>query len=118
MFCWEDETDRSENFADAEIQTDIPLEFIKQFVLENRSTVISWLEPLPEMRVCLFGNDQEKEENQLCKAPNWLTEPLPPPASWNTQHHRFSAGDVIERSTEMVYHPLPSSRSLKFHPYS
>lgn len=53
--------------------------------------------------------------------PEWLTDPLPPPSCWSYQHHRFSAGDVTERSAQPIYqniNPVPSSRSLKFHPYS
>ncbi|KAG8298896.1 Potassium voltage-gated channel sub H member 4 [Homalodisca vitripennis] len=120
MFCWEDEGDAGadRSVTDAHTQTDLPLEYFRQFVIDNRRTVLQWLESTAETEtsVCVF-RERETRDNRHSKPPDWLTEPLPPPASWNTHHHRFSAGDVIERSSH-VYQPLPSSRSLKFHPYS
>ncbi|XP_039292753.1 potassium voltage-gated channel subfamily H member 8 isoform X2 [Nilaparvata lugens] len=62
--------------------------------------------------------------------PDWLTKPLTPPSSYNSRRHRFSTGD-IERtlsssrnsggsstSSSQRGSPLPSSKSLKFHPNS
>ncbi|RZF48288.1 hypothetical protein LSTR_LSTR014494 [Laodelphax striatellus] len=57
--------------------------------------------------------------------PDWLTKPLTPPAHYNSRRHRFSTGD-IERtlpsrnstSSSQRASPLPSSKSLKFHPNS
>lgn len=108
MFCWEDDTER-ERLVSMETQTDAPLEYIQQFVLENRQLVLSWL----DSKVCVFRESEQKK-----KPPDWLMEPLPPPTLWNTQHHRFSAGDVTERTSQIFYQHLPSSKSLKFHPYS
>lgn len=108
MFCWEDNAER-ERLVSAETQTDIPLDYIQQFVLENRQLVLSWL----DAKVCVFRETEQKN-----KSTDWLMDPLPPPTLWNTQHHRFSAGDVTERTSQILYQHLPSSKSLKFHPYS
>lgn len=108
MFCWEDNAER-ERLVSAETQTDIPLDYIQQFVLENRQLVLSWL----DAKVCVFRETEQKN-----KSADWLMDPLPPPTLWNTQHHRFSAGDVTERTSQILYQHLPSSKSLKFHPYS
>lgn len=108
MFCWEDNAER-ERLVSAETQTDVPLDYIQQFVLENRQLVLSWL----DAKVCVFRETEQKN-----KSADWLMDPLPPPTLWNTQHHRFSAGDVTERTSQILYQHLPSSKSLKFHPYS
>lgn len=108
MFCWEDNAER-ERLVSAETQTDVPLDYIRQFVLENRQLVLSWL----DAKVCVFRETEQKN-----KSADWLMDPLPPPTLWNTQHHRFSAGDVTERTSQILYQHLPSSKSLKFHPYS
>lgn len=108
MFCWEDDTDRG-RLVSAETQTDVPMDYIQQFVLENRQLVLSWM----DAKVCVFRETEQKK-----KSADWLMDPLPPPTLWNTQHHRFSAGDVTERTSQILYQHLPSSKSLKFHPYS
>lgn len=108
MFCWEDNAER-ERLVSAETQTDVQLDYIQQFVLENRQLVLSWL----DAKVCVFRETEQKN-----KSADWLMDPLPPPTLWNTQHHRFSAGDVTERTSQILYQHLPSSKSLKFHPYS
>lgn len=117
MFCWESETESAVKrcSSNAETQTDIPLEYFRQFVLENRRTVMSWLDCNSDLEVCI---SESKHNSQFTKPPDWLTKPLPPPALWSSHHHRFSAGDVTDRSSQILYQPLPSSRSLKFHPYS
>lgn len=68
-----------------------------------------------------FSRSNSTSAIKTSQPPEWLTNPLPPPSCWSYQHHRFSAGDVVERSTQPIYqniNPIPSSKSLKFHPYS
>lgn len=140
MFCWETEGE-PEKLIDSQTQTDFPIDFIRDFVIENNQTVYEWLglnpsNIVPEQHnvyhehVSSCSNLTYKDDNRKCvsnhsisgnKPPDWLTMPLPPPSYWSSQHHRFSAGDVVERSSDTPYqtlNPLPSSRSLKFHPYS
>lgn len=110
MFCWEDDDTPEKKSTEAETQTEIPLEYFRQFVLDNQQMVLEWLNRQTSVTsVC---------ETEQTKPPDWLTNPLPPPAYWNTQHHRFSAGDAVERTSRQTSQTLTSSRSLKFHPYS
>uniref|UniRef100_A0A1B6DT39 Potassium voltage-gated channel subfamily H member 8 n=1 Tax=Clastoptera arizonana TaxID=38151 RepID=A0A1B6DT39_9HEMI len=129
MFCW-DTKGESEKLIDSQTQTDFPFDFIKKFVIENSEIVHQWLGlnskfDDPKFNSCSHLNDSEKcvssDQNKRNKPPDWMTMPLPPPSYWSSQHHRFSAGDVIERTSETTYqtlYNLPSSHSLKFHPYS
>nr|CAD7197040.1 unnamed protein product [Timema douglasi] len=140
MFCWNDDTPLlTSHLVDRETQTDLPVEMMEQFVLQNPRRVLLLLglehDPLVSALSCASsGSDHraallphsnnnippQDRSDQLHSAVrqaerlpcSWLsgtTEEVHPP-------HRFSTGDVEDKLPEI--RPLPSTRSLIFNPFN
>nr|CAD7264629.1 unnamed protein product [Timema shepardi] len=140
MFCWDDDTPPlTSHLVDRATQTDLPVEMMEQFVLQNPRRVLLLLglehDPLVSALSCASsGSDhraallphsnnnippQDRSEQlhstvrQAERLPcSWFsgtTEEVHPP-------HRFSTGDVEDKLPEI--RPLPSTRSLIFNPFN
>lgn len=104
---------------------DVMHEFMFQkFLRDEPEKVLHWLARipantrrlLPDVLVELRSKTMSVRKNNI---PEWINETFPPPVSWRSQNHRYSVGDISEnaiKSRSQII-SLPSTRSLKFHPF-
>nr|CAD7448638.1 unnamed protein product [Timema bartmani] len=128
MFCWDDDTPLlTTHLVDRETQTDLPVEMMEQFVLQNPRRVLILLgleqDPLVSTLSCAGSGSDIPPQDRSDELHSSVRQPEPLPCSWfsgTTEEvhppHRFSTGDVEDKLREI--HPLPPTRSLIFNPFN
>ncbi|XKL68393.1 hypothetical protein PGB90_003884 [Kerria lacca] len=126
IFSWNSLEKPSCCIMNSATQTDdVMHEFMFQkFLRDEPEKVLHWLARipantrrlLPDVLVELRSKTMSVRKNNI---PEWINETFPPPVSWRSQNHRYSVGDISEnaiKSRSQII-SLPSTRSLKFHPF-
>ncbi len=126
IFSWNSLERTSCNVVSNSCQTDDVMHelMFKKFLREEPEKVVEWLtgdshkllsEFLVELRARTTGSCRKNNARIV----EWTNETFPPPVYWRSHNHRYSVGDISEGSmrprSQII--SLPSTKSLKFHPF-